>query len=292
MLGEILSLAAALGWAVAVILFKRAGESTPALALNLFKNVLTLILLCLTLLVAGVPLFHHRSHSDWILLAASGVLGISMADTLFFLALGRLGAGLIAVVDTLYSPAVIVLSVCFLGERIGWRVVVGACLVVSAILVATADRPAPGRTRRDIVEGTILGTVAMACLAGGIVMIEDLLGDTSVLWAAMVRVLFGTVGLLPMMLVPRWRRDAAAIFRPGRPWLFAVPATVLGTYLSMIAWLGGFKFTLASVAAVLSQLSTIFIVVLAAIFLKEPMTGRRTLAVAMAIVGAVLVTLH
>jgi drug/metabolite transporter (DMT)-like permease len=58
----------------------------------------------------------------------------------------------------------------------------------------------------------------------------------------------------------------------------------------MTAWLGGFKYTLASVSAILNQLSTIFLFVLAAIFLKEPLTPRRTIAVAMAVIGALLVT--
>jgi len=43
---------------------------------------------------------------------------------------------------------------------------------------------------------------------------------------------------------------------------------------------------------VLNQLSTIFIFVLAAVFLKEPLTPRRTVALVMAVSGAVLVTLR
>ncbi|MBZ5640188.1 MAG: DMT family transporter [Acidobacteriia bacterium] len=291
-MGEILSLTAALAWAVGVILFRKIGETTSAVALNLFKNVVTVALLVFALVLAGLPLFPDRPRSDWLLLAGSGVLGISLADTLFFLALERLGAGLVAVVDTLYSPSVIGLSVLFLGERFGLQVLVGAALVVGAILTGSADRPPPGSTRRDIVVGTILGAAAMICTACGIVMVKEMLGTVPVLWAAAVRMTFGVAGLLPLMLVPRWRSDAAAIFLPSRAWGLAIPASVLGSCLSMTAWLAGYKYTLASVAAVLNQLSTIFIVVLAAIFLKEPMTPRRTLAVAMAVTGAVLVTIR
>ncbi len=291
-LGEILSLTAALAWAIGVILFRKTGDRIPAVALNLFKNAVTVVLLLVTLLVAGTPLLPDRPRSDWLLLAGSAWLGISLADTLFFLALEKLGAGLVAIVDTLYSPAVIALSVLFLGERVGLQVLAGACLVVGAILVGTAERPAPGRTRRDVVEGAAIGAVAIVCMAGGIIMVKNVLGGVPVLWAAGVRMFFGFVGLLPLLLFARWRNDALAMFRPGRVWAVAIPGSVLGTYVSMTAWLGGFKFTLASVAAVLNQLSTIFIIVLAAIFLGEPMTRRRILAVVMAIGGAVLVTLR
>lgn len=292
LLGETLALTAALSWSAGVVLFRKTGDRLPAIGLNLFKNVVTVVLLAATLPLLGLPFVPARPPSDWVLLAVSGLLGISLADTLFFLALSRLGAGLVAIVDTLYSPAVIALSVVFLGERIGLQVIGGACLVVGAIVVGTAGRPPRGRSRRDVVEGVVLGAVAIASMAAGIVMVKKLLGSVSVLWAAEVRMTFGVIGLLPLMLVPSWRAETVAIFRPGAVWGYVLPASVLASYVSMTAWLGGFKFTLASVAAVLNQLSTIFIIVLAAIFLREPLTPRRTIAVAMAVTGALLVALR
>ena len=45
-----------------------------------------------------------------------------------------------------------------------------------------------------------------------------------------------------------------------------------GTFLSVIFWLAGLKYTLAGRAAIYNQLSTIFIILLASIFLNEIMT--------------------
>ena len=50
-IGEFYSLSSAFIWAVAVILFKKSGESLNPFALNLFKNVLALTLLGLTIAV-------------------------------------------------------------------------------------------------------------------------------------------------------------------------------------------------------------------------------------------------
>jgi drug/metabolite transporter (DMT)-like permease len=69
-----------------------------------------------------------------------------------------------------------------------------------------------------------------------------------------------------------------------------VPASILGAYVSNLAWLAGMKLTRASVAAPLNQLSTIFIFILAAIFLKEKVTRRKMAAVVLASLGAFLVS--
>jgi len=63
----------------------------------------------------------------------------------------------------------------------------------------------------------------------------------------------------------------------------------LGAYLSTILWMGGMKFTKASVAGALNQTANIFIFIFAAIFLKEPITKVRLLAIILAIGGAFMV---
>ena len=119
MIGILCSTGAAFFWAAAVIMFKKSGETFSPMALNLFKGVVTLLLLVPTLWFAGVPLFPIRPVHDWVLFCISGVLGITLADTFFFMALKRLGASLWAVVDCLYLPSIILLSALFLDESIG-----------------------------------------------------------------------------------------------------------------------------------------------------------------------------
>jgi drug/metabolite transporter (DMT)-like permease len=289
--GEIMSLAAALFWAVAVILFKRSGETMPAASLNLFKNLLAVVLLTPTVPLMGETLFPDQPLEAWLLLAASGFLGIAVADTMFLFSLQKLGAGLTAVVDTAYMPLMLGLSWAWLGEDIGLNVLLGACLIMAAVLVGSAARPTPGRTRRDIVIGTLVGLCGIALMAVGIVMIKGVLNQAPVLWSTWVRMLAGAAGLLPILLFRRHRVEVLAALRPGPHWRFAIPATVSGTYLAMITWVAGMKYIEVSRAALLNQLSTAFIFALAILFLKEPVTWRRLLAIGLAVPGAVLVVL-
>ena len=290
LVGMLCSAAAALFWAVAVIMFKVSGDSLSPTALNLFKGVLTLLLLVPTLGVAGVPLFPDVPADDWRLLGLSGVLGITLADNFFFMALKRLGAGLWAVVDCLYLPCVIILSAIFLGESIGVKGIAGAILVVLAIAAGSYPWISVERPAKTLFIGLAFGLAAVGCLSGSIIMIKPILGRHGVLWTSFVRILAGVSGLMLLSLFHRQRRIIFGVFKPSRAWKSALPGAFIGNYLAMLAWLAGFKFTLVSVAAILNQLCTIFTFILAAIFLGERITPIRVVAIVLAVGGALLAT--
>ncbi len=288
-LGELLALGAGLSWAIGVVLFKKSEDQISPIALNLFKNILATGLLAILLILTRTPLIPELSHQAWIRLFISGVVGISVADTFFFIALKKLGASLCAIVDTTYAPLVLLQSYFILGEHIGWPLLLGGALIISAMLVGTVGQAHGNRTRRNVVQGMIIGIVGIALMSLSIVMIKPLLNELSALWSASFRLCAGTAGLIPILILHPKRAQILAVFRPSRSWIYAVPGSFIGTALAMLLWIGGMKHTLVSRAALLNQLSTIFIFVLAVFFLKEPFTQRRTLAVALAFGGAALV---
>jgi drug/metabolite transporter (DMT)-like permease len=52
-----------------------------------------------------------------------------------------------------------------------------------------------------------------------------------------------------------------------------------------VLWLAGYKYTLASVAAILNETASVFILVLAWIWLKEPLTRRAIGGVVLTLAG-------
>jgi drug/metabolite transporter (DMT)-like permease len=290
--GELYSVLTALIWAVAVIMFARLGRDTPPVVLNLFKGCVALVLLPPTLLVLGTPFFPaHLGWQDWAQLIASGVIGISIADSLFFASLNRLGAGRSAIVDCLYAPLVVLCGWLFLSEPVGWKLLVAVALMVSAIFIGTWDPRAdpshldPARTR----AGVGLGALAMLLMAIGIALAKPVLDRSDLLWATLVRVAGATVFLGVQALAwPRWRAATIRTFTPGRHWPLLVGAGFVGTYLAMITWLAGMKHTTISISSVLNQTSTLFVPLLAAVFLRERLTARKLVAVCMGFSGAVI----
>ena len=91
--GEACAILSALAWAIGIMLYRQLGASLSPLRLNFLKNLLVLGMMIPAILVAhgtALPAF-----TPWQLAAAiaSGVLGIGVADTLYFRALNELGAG-------------------------------------------------------------------------------------------------------------------------------------------------------------------------------------------------------
>jgi drug/metabolite transporter (DMT)-like permease len=294
-IGETCALLAALTWACAVVLLKRVGESVSPLALNLFKNVVALILLTFTLLVMpqSIDLVREFSGEDIAVLLLSGLLGIAIADTVFLQSLNLLGVGLVSIVDCLYSPFVILFSFLILSEELAAAHYVGTGLILVGVFTSSRHAPPAGRTRGQIVLGTVLGAIAMALMSFGIVIAKPVLeiNDFPLIWATTLRLLPATLALALMASVSPQRKEHWSVFRPSSLWRLSVPASVLGMYLAMIFWVAGFKYAKASIAGILNQTSIIFAIILAAVILKEPFTRRKFVAVTLAAAGVILVTL-
>lgn len=290
-LGQTLALLTAVIWAFAVILFKKSGETVHPIALNLFKNLLAIVLFLPTLWMAGVPLVRQIPGSEYSLFMLSGVLGIAIGDTCFFKSLNRLGAGWSAIVACMYSPFMIGLSFLWLGERLTPLHVVGVLLILSSILLTIRLRGREQIKRADLLWGIFWGVMATAVMAIGVMMIKPLLQEAPLLWAVEVRLVAGFVSLAIITpLFPSGRRAISTLFSI-RSWIYTVGGSFMGAYLAMLAWLGGMKFTQVSLASALNQTSTIFIFVFAAIFLHEPITLRRTMAILLAVCGVLMIFL-
>lgn len=288
--GEILSLVAAILWALAIVLFKKSGESVHPLALNTFKNILASLLYLPSMMVAGVSLIQDFTAGEYMLLILSGAIGIALGDTLLFKSLNMIGAGPSALVNCLYSPFIIGLSFVCLGETLTVVQLVGAALIVFAVFEAARVKDGQAVEHRKRLFGVMWGVLGIVAMAVGVVMIKPLLDRAPLLWAVEVRLLGGVLALVVFVLLHPGRGRIMKTLLIKRSRGYTVSSSIIGGYIAMFCWLGGMKLTQASIASALNQTNTIFILMFAAVFLKEPITPGRVVAILAAIAGAMLVT--
>jgi drug/metabolite transporter (DMT)-like permease len=286
--GKLFALGCALTWAVAVILFKIAGDSIRPLALNWYKTALTSLLLLPFLFAQGLG---GLTGNGMAMALLSGVLGIAVSDTLFFVALDRLGASQTAIVDCFYAPCAMLSAWAMLGEMPRAVQVAGALCVISAVLVVSLDR---GRSRvnvdrRRLVTGFLAGVAAMATMGVSITVMKPILAHGSVWVVTELRALAALAVLTAAMALGRdWREQFASLGWHGA-WRHALPASFLGNVVSMVFWVAAFKYTSVNSAAILNQTNMVFVVIMATWILKEPFSRHRLVGTALAFSGAVMV---
>ena len=292
--GELLALLSPMAWAVAVILFRKTGEKVPPVPLNLVKNSVAWPLFLLTFYLLGAQAPEQTSANDIVLLLASGILGIAVADGLFFMCLNRLGASRQAVVNTAYSPPIIILSVIFLDERLTLLQVAGVLLILSAVLCIGLESPASKDSSEEapskLRAGVLLGVGACVAQAVSVVMIKPFMADWPLIWMMCWRVgggLLASILILPLLSREHRALDSLA---HRRVWLTMLPGILCGTYLSLLLWLGGFKYADASIASALNQTASLFTFILAVLILREPVTRRGLTGLGLGACGVLLVT--
>ncbi|MBI3722695.1 pyruvate dehydrogenase complex E1 component subunit beta [bacterium] len=219
--------------AFAVILLRKSGDTVAPAALNLFKNTFAFLLLIATMRAIGAPLWPTEpSGTDWTLLFVSGLLGLGVCDTLFLMSLNRIGAGRSAIVDCFYSPCVILCAVVYLGESVGWPVVVAAALIGAAVLVGTLEpkKEETSEKRARLAVGVALGLLAMLTMAVGIVIAKPVLARVDPWWAITVRLAGGVIVPALTLATARGRAEVAKAFVPSASWrTIACPAREVAT---------------------------------------------------------------
>jgi drug/metabolite transporter (DMT)-like permease len=289
--GEFFSVACAACWALAVILFRRSGETLPAFELNLFKNVLSAALMVPTILVFEGLVLPGYSATQWLIVIVSGIVGIAIADTWYLRALNLMGASRTAVVGSLYSPFVVMLSILFFAERLHLLQYLGLMLVLTGVLVVTWHRNRRDVSMRALRLGVALGAGSVFLMACGILMVKPILEQEAFFWTVGVRLAAGAIGMLAFVHLTRGWGRMAIHFRAPQPWPTIVVASLLGSYVSMIFWLAGYRLTDASIAAVLNETAAAFIVLFAWLMLGEEMSGRKVAGVVLAFSGAMLMVI-
>lgn len=291
-LGEFFALASAINWAVAVMFYKRSGETMSPTALNLFKNTLTALLMTLTVVAVHGLAWPMPDRSAITLVLISGVIGIAIADNLYFHALNTIGAGRTGIVSSIYSPSVIVLSILFLGERLAALQIAGFVLVMAGIVLIASDvqfrRSLP---RTQLINGLLIGALAVVLMGVGVVMIKSILEQADFLVVVELRFISGVLAMLLLIMLRGKAASIMAEYRRPHDWKAIVLASLIGSYVGCMLWLAGYKYAMASVAAVLNETASIFILILAWLWLKESLSLTKVIAIGLTFSGVLLMVL-
>ncbi|MEM1296402.1 MAG: DMT family transporter [Verrucomicrobiota bacterium] len=286
--GDYYAMAAGLFWSFSVILMRISGFSIPPMPLTFFKSFVAILGFVVILLVTGESLVPTYDGMTWLRLVISAVLGISVADTMFAAALNRLGASLQALADCIYAPSVALVGLIMFGEGLSALELLGGSLVVSGVFVGMV-RTKEIEDPRDLIVGTAFAAGAHVIMAVGILMVRDVIREGSLVWISGFRFAIATLALGVFAFARGEGKSLAMGFQRRDIWKQTIPMALFGPFLATLFWVAGFKFLTAGRAAIYNQMSTVFIILLAWLVLKEHLSSRKVMGVLLAIAGALLV---
>lgn len=283
--GGLAALASAFLFTVAAGLFQRVTRTVPAAGMNLYKGgVAVLALSVVAALRGGQPL----PSTAVMQLGLSGLLGITIGDTAYFLALSRLGARRTVLLDTLSPVLTTLLAVVLLRESLHARQALGVALTLAGIVTVMRDRAAPPMADDGLPSwsGWFFAGVSVACHAGGVILSKKGLAAVSSLDATWVRLTCATVALLLVGLaggrLGAWVRP----LRDRRTLGTITAAAFLGTFLAMWLAQAALSLTQASLASTLNATGPIFVLVVARYGLGETISPRAVAGAMLAALGA------
>jgi len=188
----------------------------------------------------------------------------------------------------------VIFSILLLDEVIGLSFVAGAVLILSGVVIATVGdmRGAAQEAGPSIsLPGVSVGVVAAVMVAFGFVIAKPALSRSGLVEGTTVRLVFGVAAQLLWILPRRSRGEVLWILKPHPVWRSLLPGAFIGSYVAMLLWLGGLKYTDASVAALLNQLTVVFTIAMGVATLGERLTRGRVIGAVAALCGAVVIVL-
>ncbi len=282
LLGGIAALSSAFCWAVSAVLFQQAGQQISAAAMNLFKGVVAIVCIGLLLIPFGLA---DVSGDAFLLLAASGLVGICLGDTLYFMTIKRLGSRLTLLIGSLIPVATALIAITMLGENIGINAAAGLLLTIVGVTYVLWERSVVKAEFTQWRAGLAFGVLFVLANALGIILTKVGVKDIPALDATLIRTLWAVSGLVLWGLLSRSLLSWVKPLQNSKLRTRLLFASVIGAFLG--AWLSvaALKYTHAAVAVALNSTSPLFVLPLAMVMLKEQLTWRAVSGAFVAIMG-------
>ncbi len=275
--GEVAALSSAVLWACSTVLYSQVGRFIRPIRLNLYKNLIGILLLSISLLVS-VIVVNGRTLTGAtplavILLMSSGILGIGIGDTAYFEAMKCLGVRKASLMKMLSPLASSLLALIFLQENLKLAAWLGIGLTLLGVAWVVAERP-ESNGAHDVHwgRGIAFGVAAALAEGSGAVLTHKAMSGSSIdpLWGTFIRIAGATAILL---IVTRWvwrPENPTAVQTPRSIWWKMLVAIFLGSFIGILFQQFALKFTQAGIAQTLFATTPLYVLIIVIILGERP----------------------
>lgn len=280
------ALVASASWALGAVLWRKLGSDLTPGGMNFAKVALGGVFL-----MALLP-FTESASTDlgsFLLLGVSGLLGIAIGDTFFFISLVKLGPRRASLMGCLNPVCIALASFAFLGERpeaLVWAGIVVATLGVAWVL---RERAPSKEDEVDLHVGVLFGLLSIFCTTTSVLLAKVGLVSMPTVQATVIRLVWALGGMLAFALVRGTLREWLAPFQSLKLFVRVCGVVTIvvfgGFWLSLVA----LKHLDASIAGMLTSAAPILILPLVYFMLEERVSARAIAGALVAVSGIALI---
>jgi len=285
------ALLSAASWALGAILFKKISENVSPLGMTLAKGLIGTFLLGLVYYFEGISMLSSRV---LIILFISGIIGISIGDTLFFMSLKNLGAKTQVILLMLGQVITAIFGVIIFKEYPTTIQYVGIVLILIGVAsVLWKKIRSYSSNISTSIRGVIYGFLSIILFSLSLVLVKSAMSEVSTIGAAFYRIMAGTIGMIIFGLFGNNMKDWVMPFKGNMKMIsfFIMSVTVImfgGFWLSLVA----IKYVNIGVASALNATEPLFVLPLAYYIMKEKIEKIEIFGAICTVVGVFLLTIY
>lgn len=283
-LGIIVALLSAASWAFATVVFDRIGKVVPYVGITFLKGIFSIILMIVLLIFTGG--LHEIGIWEFSFLALSGIIGISVGDSLFFKSLQDLGAKVQVIFFLLGQIFTMILSLLLLGELLSLEQYIGAIILLTGIVVVIWGKQ---ENHPNKVHGIVCGLLSILCFSVSAIMVKMAIADVEVVTATFYRMAFGTIFTLGFGVMGKQLPSWVKPLRDKRLLALFILNVFVITYGGFLLSMVAIKLISVSLVSVLGTTEPVFVLLFAYLINKEKITKQEVIGTMITLVGLFII---
>lgn len=304
--GQAAGVATSVLWTATSLFFTAAGQRISPVIVNVIRILFASILLAVTHRLIYGEWVPHATTVQVVLLAVSGVVGLSLGDLALFVSFVDIGPRLAMLIMATAPLFAALFGWMAFDETLHGLAILGMALTIGGVAWVVLERSTTevGLRASHKVRGLVLALIASACQAAGLWLSKQGMGHG---WlpddqhldpqaATLIRMVFAAVGVIPILGIYARRevkRRASGLHpkRIGSPWMgliFSCCGAVTGPFLGVWMSLVASDRTSLGVAQTCCSLPPVFLLPFAATVHKEHVSLRAVVGAIVAVAGVAL----
>lgn len=304
--------AAALGtafcWAMTALFFSAASRRIGQFHVNQIRLVQACLFLAAACAVTGV--FVAAPWPQLVLLALSGLVGLTLGDAAFFSCLQIIGPRRGSLIMALAPGFAALLMVPLLGEGISFVGIAGMVITLGGVMWVVLERGQPGEIVGSATLGVFLGVLGALGQAGGLILSKAGLGmaqpagllnelsgisaenvkSLSPLYGTFIRMVAGTVLLVGWCVMIGRMGGTLRALKDRKALGQTTAGAFFGPFIGVTLSLAAVAWTNTAVAATIMAISPVLVIPIVRIVYKQRITGRAVFGALVAVAGVAILT--